>query len=67
MTVDQFAKLLGTHPDTLYLYESGKQIPNIETLLRICNALKIPTSRIFHDEGQSDLDVDPIRKNKSKK
>lgn len=49
----QFSELLGIHPQTLYLYEKEKRIPEREIIEKICNRLKIDVSWLIFGETPS--------------
>ena len=46
-SAERFAASMGLEPHTYRKYEAGKSEPNFEILLRICEALNIPTSYLL--------------------
>lgn len=56
-SAQRFAAALGMEPHSYRKYERGTAEPNFETLLRICDLLKISTSELLPtdaDAGQRD-------------
>ena len=41
MTTQEVSKFLGKTPSTVTMWEKGKALPNVETMLKICNLYEI--------------------------
>ena len=46
-SAEQFAGALGVHPHTYRHYERGQSEPNLETLTRMCELLRITTDELL--------------------
>jgi len=52
---EEIANILEISRPTLSMLENGKQIPNLDMLMKICNKLKINPNAFFYQEEQSPL------------
>ena len=47
----EFAETLGIHPQTLYMYEKGKRVVDVELIQRICAKFDVPVEWLIFGEG----------------
>jgi len=47
----EFAETLGIHPQTLYMYEKGKRVVDVELIQRICAKFNVPVEWLIFGEG----------------
>ena len=55
LTREQFAERLGISKNMVYLYESEKSVPAMETFLKICNELHVTPNRLLGFDFEDDL------------
>ena len=47
-----FAQQLGIHPQTLYLYEKGKRVVDVDLIQQLCAKFAVPVEWLIFGEGQ---------------
>jgi transcriptional regulator with XRE-family HTH domain len=53
----ELEEMSGVHRTTITRIENNTQSPSVETLLKICNSLKIPITYFFEDSDQISEDM----------
>lgn len=62
LTQEQLADRINVSPSTIGMYEQGRRSPDYQTLIRLCNQLKLSFNDIFglyieNDIASVDIDV----------
>lgn len=47
----EFAELLGIHPQTLYMYEKGKRVVDVDLVQQLCRGFNVPVEWLIFGEG----------------